>query len=40
MTGIRSAQIGALVILAIVFFFYEKRLSIGLAMDKGDTQNG
>lgn len=38
--GIRSGQIGAFVFLTIVFFFYEKRLSNVVSMDKGDVQNG
>ena len=40
MAGVRSEQIGAFVILAIVFFIYEKRLSNGKTMSKGGVQNG
>jgi prolipoprotein diacylglyceryltransferase len=40
LAGIRSGQIGAFVSLAIAFFFYEKRLSKGVTMGKGDVQNG
>ena len=40
LAGIRSGQIGAFVILAIVFFTYEKRLSKGETIGKGDVKNG
>lgn len=40
LAGIRSGQISAFVILAIAFFFYEKRISKGVTIGKGDTQNG
>jgi prolipoprotein diacylglyceryl transferase len=38
--GIRSGQIVALLILAIGFYLYEKKLSKIVPMDKGEAQNG